>query len=81
MRHLWPGFSTKRARRCSSPWLQVQKWQKERREDAVTKGYVTTILGRRRQLPDARNTRNKAAQVKRAATHRPQAARMHCLLW
>lgn len=52
---------------------EVQKWQKERREDAQHKGYVTTILGRRRQLPDARNTRNKAAQghALRAAINTP----------
>ncbi|KAL4452308.1 hypothetical protein ABPG75_007970 [Micractinium tetrahymenae] len=52
---------------------EVRDWQKDRREDAQTKGYVTTILGRRRQLPDARNTRNKAAQghALRAAINTP----------
>lgn len=53
-------------------WLQVKKWQKEQREKAVSKGYVTTILGRQRQLPDAKHG-SKAAQghALRAAINTP----------
>jgi DNA polymerase-1 len=55
-----------------SPLPQVKKWQKEQREKAVHKGYVTTILGRQRQLPDAK-TGSKAAQghALRAAINTP----------
>ena len=53
--------------------LQVKKWQAERRRDAEEKGYVTTILGRRRQLPDARNSKNRGAHshALRAAINTP----------
>lgn len=64
---------------CALPWLpsftplQVREWQKDQRQMAQTKGYVTTILGRRRQLPDASNSRNRAAQghALRAAINTP----------
>lgn len=40
---------------------------------AQQKGYVTTVLGRRRQLPDAQSSRNRAAQshALRAAINTP----------
>ena len=52
---------------------QVRDWQAARRLDAQQKGYVTTILGRRRQLPDARNSKNRGAQshALRAAINTP----------
>ena len=33
--------------------VQVEQWQKEQRCAAQDEGYVCTILGRRRLLPDA----------------------------
>ena len=33
--------------------VQVKQWQEEQRDAAQTGGYVCTILGRRRLLPDA----------------------------
>jgi hypothetical protein len=52
---------------------QVRDWQAARRKDAQEKGYVTTILGRRRQLPDARISKNRGAQshALRAAINTP----------
>lgn len=57
----------------AAPLPQVLDWQKKRREEAATLGYVTTILGRRRQLPDAANSKNRAAQghALRAAINTP----------
>jgi DNA polymerase-1 len=51
----------------------VREWQRIQRERARGEGYVTTIMGRRRQLPDAANSRNKAAQghALRAAINTP----------
>ena len=50
----------------------MRDWQRERREEAVTLGYVCTLLGRRRQLPDARS-KNRAASshALRAAINTP----------
>jgi hypothetical protein len=52
---------------------QVEAWQARQREKASSQGFVTTILGRRRLLPDARNSRNRAAQAHalRAAINTP----------
>lgn len=33
--------------------MQVQKWQVQQQDQAKQKGYVCTLLGRQRQLPDA----------------------------
>lgn len=51
---------------------EVRKWQKEQHELAEQEGYVCTILGRRRQLPDAKSS-NKAAKAHalRAAINTP----------
>jgi DNA polymerase-1 len=51
----------------------VEAWQARQREKASSQGFVTTILGRRRLLPDARNSRNRAAQAHalRAAINTP----------
>lgn len=50
----------------------MRQWQEQRRKEAVEDGYVTTILGRRRQLPDAKYG-SKAAQghALRAAINTP----------
>lgn len=52
---------------------EIRKWQDEQRRQAQQRGYVTTILGRRRQLPDAALSRNRAAQshALRAAINTP----------
>ena len=83
-RQVWAGSVVRQVRACRTGiaghrrsagapgWLQVKKWQKEQREKAVNKGYVTTILGRQRQLPDAKHG-SKAAQghALRAAINTP----------
>lgn len=53
--------------------MQVKRWQAKQKEKATREGFVTTILGRRRQLPDASNSRNRAAQAHalRAAINTP----------
>ncbi len=52
--------------------LQVERWQVTQREKAVKEGYVATILGRQRKLPDAKHG-SKAAQghALRAAINTP----------
>ncbi|PSC72198.1 DNA polymerase I chloroplastic mitochondrial [Micractinium conductrix] len=51
---------------------EVRRWQDEQHDKAKKLGYVNTILGRRRQLPDARGG-NRAAQAHalRAAINTP----------
>lgn len=51
---------------------EVRSWQEDQYDSAETNGYVCTILGRRRQLPDARS-KNKAhrAHAMRAAINTP----------
>lgn len=49
---------------CGRYVTQVMKWQKEQRRLAEIEGYVCTILGRRRQLPDARSANQKAKVTK-----------------
>lgn len=52
--------------------LQVGKWQQEQKKLAETEGYVCTMLGRRRALPDARSPRGKAkGHALRAAINTP----------
>ena len=43
--------------------VQVEEWQKIQRKAAKEEGYVCTILGRRRLLPDAKGGGKKAVQV------------------
>ena len=49
-------------------WLpmlqQVRQWQQMQQQLARAEGYVCTILGRRRQLPDARGGGSGAAMVR-----------------
>ena len=58
---------------CAARRLQVEAWQRRQHDMAKSLGYVQTILGRRRQLPDARSKTNKAAQshAMRAAINTP----------
>ena len=52
--------------------LQVLKWQKMQQKMAEDKGFVLTMLGRRRYLPDARSARGKAkGHAMRAAINTP----------
>ena len=46
---------------------EVEAWQARMRADATAKGYVTTLLGRRRHLPDAR-ARARPRRRRRART-------------
>ena len=70
------GVSLKEAEETVQRWYsdraEVKEWQKEQRRSAQDNGYVCTILGRRRQLPDARSS-NRAAQghALRAAINTP----------
>ncbi len=51
---------------------QVADWQALQRELAQREGYVCTILGRRRQLPDAKGGSSKAmGHALRAAINTP----------
>ena len=54
---------TARRGESRSIMVQVEAWQKIQREAAKNDGYVCTILGRRRLLPDAKGGGRKAAQV------------------
>ncbi len=45
---------------CGRHVPQVMQWQKDQRRYAEFEGYVCTILGRRRQLPDAASPNQKA---------------------
>jgi len=70
------GVSLKEAGETVDRWYadrkEVESWQKDQRFLAEHEGYVCTILGRRRQLPEARSG-NKAAKAHalRAAINTP----------
>lgn len=52
--------------------LQVLEWQRSQRANAEQRGYVTTMLGRRRYLPDASGSNSKAkGHALRAAINTP----------
>ncbi len=53
---------------------QVRLWQERQREQAMTLGYVETMLGRRRQLPGAQDRNDRSARkghALRAAINTP----------
>ena len=70
------GVSVDEARDTVERWYadrpEVRAWQEEQRARAAREGYVCTLLGRRRALPDAR-ARNAAARghALRAAINTP----------
>jgi DNA polymerase-1 len=70
------GVSLKEAGETVDRWYsdrkEVRSWQDEQHKSAQYAGYVCTILGRRRQLPDAQSS-NKAAKAHalRAAINTP----------
>ena len=70
------GVSLKEAEDTVERWYaeraEVRSWQQEQHALALSEGYVCTILGRRRQLPDAKS-KNKAlrAHSLRAAINTP----------
>ena len=52
--------------------LQVRQWQKTQKEQKATKqGFVSTMLGRRRQLPEAQKTGKARGHALRAAINTP----------
>lgn len=59
-------------RRWYADRIEVKEWQERQHQAAIEHGYVCTIIGRRRQLPDARSS-NKAARAHalRAAINTP----------
>ncbi|BDA48148.1 probable DNA polymerase I at C-terminar half [Coccomyxa sp. Obi] len=70
------GTSLEEAKDTVDRWYsdrpEVMHWQKEQRHLAEHEGYVCTILGRRRQLPDARSPNQKAkGHALRAAINTP----------
>ncbi len=51
---------------------QVLEWQDLQRANASTRGFVSTLIGRQRQLPDAQTGSNKAkGHALRAAINTP----------
>ncbi len=50
---------------CTASVPQVLDWQKQRHEEARSRGSVRTLLGRHRRLPDAMET-SKASMAARA---------------
>jgi DNA polymerase-1 len=59
-------------RRWYSDRPEVETWQAARREQAEREGYVGTLLGRRRNLPDARSKKQAVkAHALRAAINTP----------
>ena len=60
------GVTLKEAEETVERWYaeraEVRTWQHEQHALALSAGYVCTILGRRRQLPDARS-KNKALRA------------------
>lgn len=51
---------------------EVRRWQQGCRDSAAKKGYVETILGRRRHLPDAKSKNSRVrAHAERAAINAP----------
>ena len=50
---------------------QVRMWQNKQRESAIDKGYVCTMLGRRRKLPDAKGQGAARGHALRAAINTP----------
>ena len=70
------GVDIEEAKETVEKWYadrqEVKRWQEARRRDAVTKGYVETILGRRRMLPDAAKGNGRArGHALRAAINTP----------
>lgn len=71
------GVSLEEAKKTVELWYEarpeVKKWQEEQRNNAETLGYVTTMLGRRRPLPDAKGLAGAAAKghALRAAINSP----------
>lgn len=67
--------ATETVKRWYSDRPEVERWQERQRAQAVDDGFVTTILGRRRNLPDAfkHSTASKAAKshALRAAINTP----------
>ena len=56
---------------------QVEEWQQIQRKAAKEEGYVCTILGRRRLLPDAKGGK-KAAQVSDRSTLHTDSLMSYC---
>ena len=74
------GTDLKEAQDTVARWYadrkQVEEWQRRQQEYARQKGYVCTLLGRRRNLPDAQlpdrgSTRAARAHAMRAAINTP----------
>ena len=62
--------------------MQVEQWQKEQRSAAQDEGYVCTILGRRRLLPDASGGGRMVSTPGLLPLHRMMCRALHlrCLL-
>ena len=69
------GISTEEADETLKAWYadrpEVEAWQKETRRQATKEGFVRTIMGRYRMLPDARTRNPKQNHALRAAINTP----------
>lgn len=69
------GISTVEAQKTLSAWYndrpEVKEWQERTREEAMRYGYVRTLMGRRRQLPDAKKRGPGQGHALRAAINTP----------
>jgi len=70
------GVDVKDAQETVDLWYsdrkEVRAWQEETKRLATERGYVTTILGRRRNLPDMRSSdRSSQSHASRAAINTP----------
>jgi len=70
------GISKEEAQETLDAWYrdrpEVKKWQEDTREFAIKHKYVETIMGRRRDLPEASKDRSKASgHALRAAINTP----------
>jgi DNA polymerase-1 len=69
------GISTEEAEATLQAWYrdrpEVREWQEKTRQLARTKGFVRTMMGRYRQLPDAKFRDGRSSHALRAAINTP----------
>ena len=69
------GISKEEAQDTLDKWYsdrkEVMEWQNTQRQMAIKKGYVRTIMGRKRDLPDAKGRGPAAGHALRAAINTP----------
>ena len=80
--HNMAGSCQRRAMSMPASVMQVKQWQEEQRIAAQNEGYVCTILGRRRLLPDASGGGRMVSTPGLLPLHRVMCCALHlrCLL-